>query len=40
MVRTMAEDEDGKKARNSMIEAMWGDSTTRAKVLWVIIGVT
>lgn len=34
MVRTMAEAEDGKIARNSMIEAMWNDSATRAKVLW------
>ncbi|XP_012257361.2 ubiquinol-cytochrome-c reductase complex assembly factor 1 [Athalia rosae] len=34
MVRTMAEGEDGKYTRNSMIEAMWADVATRAKILW------
>ncbi|PSN33257.1 Ubiquinol-cytochrome-c reductase complex assembly factor 1 [Blattella germanica] len=36
MVRTMAEGEEGRFTRNSMIEAMWQDVSTRAKKIEVM----
>jgi hypothetical protein len=35
MVRTMAEGEEGRFVRNSIVEAMWEDVSTRAKRLEV-----
>ncbi|XP_046420949.1 ubiquinol-cytochrome-c reductase complex assembly factor 1 isoform X1 [Neodiprion virginianus] len=34
MTRAMAENEHGRIARNSVVEAMWGDANCRAKELW------
>ncbi|XP_046742732.1 ubiquinol-cytochrome-c reductase complex assembly factor 1 isoform X2 [Diprion similis] len=34
MTRSMAEEEYGRLARNTVVEAMWGDANCRAKELW------